>query len=446
MQRPADIRSYVVKSYSQLTLGEMLTQSELILAFVTACETLVEDNRKAEPTFLDVNAKVKLELKDGGKFGPVDSDLCFTVATLKSFIDELTVMAQLMGMKDKYFHEVILGTNTAFIDLFESDASGASALVAEIYSTLVRRHQNKTRIGSNNDCVIKTTIPGDDYITLVTLKQIDFGEDSIKFTLGSDNAKLNKAIGGNYEYLLPTPLNGMKTISTGIITSLDQHARELMGFTYDQLISKYAAQCDSHELSSNSVLSSALDKGIELIVGLSQQDILAKPLIAVHSHPYRLEFVDLKRKRMETTFTTRLYIQTTLMDITRKVNLTDIINSSPIVDRTVDNEGDLIQFLTSVDDEMVSEMLSAILSNNSVEPIVESQLPLKLRLNDNVDLIVGRSLMSPKLHTVAIKDKSSTNVSTKDFDLAKFFAGATTIPKEMKPVSFWRTMITRLFN
>lgn len=453
MQRPADIRSYFVRTYSDLTLGVMLNQAKTILAFIDSSESLLIDNPMSNPRFFDTSKRIGFESKGQNKFGVVDSELNFTTINLRSFVDELSIMVEIMGMKNNFFYEIpVINFTEEILPLFKENISDICGITADVYSTLIRRYQNKTRTGSTNNCAIKFGVSGEQTTSTIFIKNIVFGDEWIDYNISSDYKKLQNVLKGDTRYYLPTAKNAWAKISQGMGLTTIGNDQSQPKMTFSDLVNKMYLQTDSGSPYSLQVLAAGVDKGIMTIVGLGSGMVPPKSLIAVQVNGYRIEFVDVKRKRSETTFTIRLYSGTTLLDITRKIYLTDMLSTmklGPAYDLVKSNvEGKPIRdYFHDIDHEMSEEMMSALASTLYGTSLANESLPLTIPVNADIEIVIRNSSSGSEFYSVSVLKNSEIHVSPYDYHISDFIVHMNNIKqKEEKPISFWKSMFVRLFG
>lgn len=210
MARNADIRIQLVSQFPFETLQGLLKQAMILRGAISG--TLEKMAGSEEPHVFHVSIdslKGKIAtyvVESKSKFKLEGAPNSFTTAGLDSFIHELSYYCSLPSYNDKTFTSIITGEDRDVIWGFQDDMESLVMVNVEIYSALIRRFQNRGRVGSDNVHKFKRTVR--DYIgieTVVefTIDHINFGAHELQYRLLVDDGKIHSAIGKHNVFYIP---------------------------------------------------------------------------------------------------------------------------------------------------------------------------------------------------------------------------------------------------
>ncbi len=201
MSRASDIRTYVVGKLPSCTISQILSVVTKIDDSVNHLIDLHKDRER--PPFKVEFANLSFELK-GNRLHTKQGTI-FSASALTSFREVLEIMAGPMNLGDRTFDKLYPPFYSDVLYACGDNRTDMANLIAEIFSGLLKRYQNRSRAGANNDYQFKYKFAGDQRYVTVDIKDISFDDtDHVTFKLQASTEILSNALGGTHRVPMPT--------------------------------------------------------------------------------------------------------------------------------------------------------------------------------------------------------------------------------------------------
>lgn len=202
MSRASDIRTYIVAKQPNMTITQLSNLVSMIHGGVESLSILRMDNKKPP---MEVKVKnVCFELV-GNKLHTKEG-IIFSAVALEGFKDVLGVMAGPMGLGERTFATLYPPVYNDLIMACANVKEDAAKIVSEVFSGLLKRYQNRTRVGANNDYQFKFRLSTckNKFITFDLIDMVFDDKDHVEFEMKINDPILQEAIGGFYRVPMPT--------------------------------------------------------------------------------------------------------------------------------------------------------------------------------------------------------------------------------------------------
>lgn len=202
MSRASDIRTYIVAKQPNMTIEQLFNLVSMLYGGVESLSVLRMGNKKPP---MEVKVKnVCFELV-GNKLHTKEG-IIFSSASLESFKDVLNIMNGPMGLGERTFATLYPPVYNDLILACGNVKEDAAKIVSEVFSGLLKRYQNRTRVGANNDYQFKFRLSTckNKFITFDLIDMIFDDKDHVEFEMKINDPILQEAVGGFYRVPMPT--------------------------------------------------------------------------------------------------------------------------------------------------------------------------------------------------------------------------------------------------
>lgn len=202
MSRASDIRTHIVAKQPNMTIAQLSNLVSMLHGTVESLSVLRMGNKKPP---MEVKVKnVCFELV-GNKLHTKEG-IIFSAAALEGFKDVLNVMAGPMGLGERTFATLYPPIYNDLIMACANVKEDAAKIVSEVFSGLLKRYQNRTRVGANNDYQFKFRLSTckNKFITFDLVDMVFDDKDHVEFDMKINDPILQEAIGGFYRVPMPT--------------------------------------------------------------------------------------------------------------------------------------------------------------------------------------------------------------------------------------------------
>lgn len=202
MSRASDIRTHIVAKQPNMTIAQLSNLVSMLYSSVESLSVLRMGNKKPP---MEVKVKnVCFELV-GNKLHTKEG-IIFSAVALEGFKDVLNVMAGPMGLGERTFATLYPPIYNDLILACANVKEDAAKIVSEVFSGLLKRYQNRTRVGANNDYQFKFRLSTckNKFITFDLVDMVFDDKDHVEFEMKINDSILQEAIGGFYRVPMPT--------------------------------------------------------------------------------------------------------------------------------------------------------------------------------------------------------------------------------------------------
>lgn len=212
MSRTSDIRTYIVSKFPLYTIDELTKVVSLISAIHSAQKGFnangkTPGNITAHGLWFDYQEN-KLVSKEG---------IQFTTNSLDNFLEILQCMSGPMGLGERTFATLYLPVYSELKYACGGNETDMANIICGIFSGLIKRYQNRDRLGSNNDYNFKHRFIDDPRPVTITMKDIKFSDnDRAEFSIYASTEILSNALCGKHSVCLPTPRIASESIARTI--------------------------------------------------------------------------------------------------------------------------------------------------------------------------------------------------------------------------------------
>lgn len=377
MSRNADIRPYLVKQCPYANLRTLLAISRTLLLAMSPEKTIgksgnvihIEHTKDVDPLQFTIHCE--------NKFRSMNGEFMFTTTSVEQFVAELDIYVNAMGRGDQTFIDMITGGDQDIRYAFASQDDVLAGLNAEVYSVLIRRHQNRNRVGSNNEYNVRLDFKGEDRPCFVLIKDMEFTEKMVSFKLVADTEIMRNALGGLRDFAIPTQELGRAYVARAIQHLVEKEEEEPEN-KFVEILGDLVDSTDPHNYADNEdVLTSGLKSGLNEICKMTAPTEAAGVLFELHVRAgvYKLSFTKIRRIKHKTTFDIVLWLDNTELCVFKGLNLVECLtgmNKLPKSDKIPEHISDfgaatfLSETLGLHYNQVLEWIRSCVLSNDPI--------------------------------------------------------------------------------